>query len=88
MRNNVTNLSVHKNNKAQKKRKMIRKEMLHDAKDCSQLSNIEGYVVMAFGGDRNICNWYCQDGMVHALPERVRTLIQGNIHKGEIIDGD
>lgn len=86
MRNNITNLSVHKNNKAQKERKKIRKDMMLDTKDCSQLRNIKGYVVMAYGDDRNVCHWYCQDGTVNTLPERVRALIQGNIHRGEIID--
>lgn len=78
----VTKLSVHKNNKEQRKQKEVRKSLLHEAKYCSQLKGINGFVVIAFGdNDASINSWQVKDGELMSLPEKTRMILAGTIHR-------
>lgn len=78
----VTKLSVHKNNKEQRRQKQIRKSLLREARYCSQLKGINGFVVVTFGeNDAHINSWEVKDGDLMSLPEKTRMILAGTIHR-------
>ena len=81
-RSKVVSLTVHKNTKAKRQQKEMRKEMMSAAKYVADTPGISGWAVMAIGEGGNVCaQWDTGKSVpVLALPsilsEALRTDIQ------------
>ena len=86
MRNEVVRLSVHKNNSAQRKNKIRRKEMINSARELSQGSCIQGYCFVSFGDDGYEARYHDPDGIVRTsdLPTYLKNVMRREIG---LIDG-
>lgn len=77
MKNNITRLSVHKNNKAQRGRKLLRRQAVVDVKECVRPDDVAGYCIVSWSKnkDANIC-WDIIDDSIEPkdMPDFIRDI--------------
>ena len=81
MANEVVRLSVHKNNRAQRKKKIMRKEMINSARELSQGSCISGYCFVSFSNGGYEARYHDPDGIVKTsdLPTYLKNVMRREI---------
>lgn len=84
----VVNFTVHKNTRDQRKAHQLRKNLLKEARYCSQIEDIDGFAIVAFSKDSALSSWEVKDGNAFSLPDRARTVLLKDVVSGNFESTD
>lgn len=88
----VVNLSVHRNNRDQRRRRAAARDLVSDVRDVTKGKDIDGFVLVTWDGEGTaLCSWKRGRMPQRALPDYVRGVMQSKFSMDDasaIVFGD